>query len=73
VRIDFIPIKNKLWRTGTAKKIMENSHIPVIIKSWLLTHWSWIRFIVFPVVAIMYLGSFLVPSEGSEESKPENK
>jgi Type IV secretion-system coupling protein DNA-binding domain len=73
VRIDFVPLRNKLWRTGTAKKIMENSHIPVMIKSWLLAHWSWIRFIVFPVVAIMYLSSFLIPSGGDAETKPEHK
>ncbi len=66
-RVDFSPISDYDWREHTEREIIESHKIPDFMKIFLLSHWWWMRFMVFPFVFFARIISFLVGGNQSED------
>lgn len=72
-RVDFAPIADTSWRTGMAQNIITSSHIPAFFKQFLLSNLSWIRIILFPMLLLGSLVSFLLGRGREEESNKDDE
>lgn len=73
VRVDFAPIPDSDWKTGSQKKIIETHLLPNFAKIILLTYWKWIRVVLFPFVIVVRFFTLLVPKDIEEHEHHDEK
>lgn len=73
VRVDFAPIPDSDWRTGSQKKIIETHLLPSFAKVFVLTNWKWIRMLLLPFVLIGKFLNLLIPRDTESHNHNEEK